>query len=42
MPTMNRPLVGVNNDAEHYEALVKRQRKMKRTMILSEIILSFQ
>ena len=27
MPTINRPLIGVNNDDEHYEALVKRQTK---------------
>ena len=25
MPTINRPLIGVNNNDEHYEALVKRQ-----------------
>ena len=27
MPTINRPLIGVNNNDEHYEALVKRQTK---------------
>ena len=42
MPTINRPPIGVNNDDEHYEALVKKQTKMIRTMILPEIILLFQ
>ena len=27
MPTVNRPLIGVSNDDEHYKALVKRQTK---------------
>ena len=42
MPTINRPLIGVNNYDEYYEALVKRQTKMIRTMILPEIMLLFQ
>ena len=27
MPTINRPLIGVNNSDEYYETLVKRQTK---------------
>ena len=27
MPIIKRPLIGLNNDDEHYEALVKRQTK---------------
>ena len=27
MPTINRPPIGVNNDNEQYETLVKRQTK---------------
>ena len=27
IPTINRPLIGVNNDEDHYETLVKRQTK---------------
>ena len=27
MPTIYRPPIGVNNDDEHYETLVKRQMK---------------
>ena len=27
MPIINRPPIGLNNDDEHYEALVKRQMK---------------
>ena len=33
IPTISRPLVNSNNNDEHYEASVKRQR-MIRTMIL--------
>ena len=42
MAAINRPLIGVNNNNEHYKALVKRQTKMIRTMILWEIMLLFQ
>ena len=41
MPVINRPLIGLNNDDEHYEALIKRQTKMIRTMILPEYMLLF-
>ena len=34
MSTINIPPIGLNNDDEHYEALIKRQTKMIRTMIL--------
>ena len=27
MPIIHRPLIGLNNDDKHYEALVKRQMK---------------
>ena len=27
MPTINRPLIGVNNNDEHYEVLVKGKQK---------------
>ena len=27
MPIINRPLVGVGNDKEHHEAIIKRQTK---------------
>ena len=40
MLIINRPLVMSNNNDEHYEALVKRQR-MIRTKILLEIMLHF-
>ena len=42
MSTINRPLIGVNNGDEHHEVLVKRQKKMIRTMIHPEIMLLFQ
>ena len=42
MSTINRPLIGINNNDEQYEALVKRQTKTIRTMILPEIMLSLQ
>ena len=31
MPPLNRLLIGLNNDDEHYEALVKRQAKNGKT-----------
>ena len=30
MPTINRLPIGVNNDDEHYQALVKRQTKIDK------------
>ena len=43
MLIINRPPIGLNNDEEHYEALVKRHmKKMIRTMIFPESMLLFQ
>ena len=41
MPIISRPLVVINNDEEHYEALVNRQQKMIKTKVLSEIMFLF-
>ena len=40
MPILNRPLINLNNDDEHYKVIVIRQR-MIRTMIISEIMFLF-
>ena len=42
MSTINRPPTGVNNSDEHYEALVKKQQYMIRSIILPDIMLLFQ
>ena len=42
MPIINRPPIDLNNDDEHYEALVKRQMKMIRIIILPESMPLFQ
>ena len=39
MPIINRKLVSIDNGDKHCKALVKRQTKMIRNMILPEIIL---
>ena len=31
MPIINRPLVGIDNDEEHHEAIIKRQSKIAKT-----------
>ena len=41
MPTINRP-IDVNNENEHYQALVKGQTKNDRNHDTSEIMLLFQ
>ena len=41
MPIVNRQPINLNDNDEHYEALVKRKQRMMRTMILPEIILLF-
>ena len=38
MPLVNRLPISLNNDDEHYQALVKRQTKMIPIMMLPEII----
>ena len=41
MLAISGPPIGVNNDDEHYKAIVKKQ-KMIRTMIFPESMLLFQ
>ena len=42
MPIINRPLIGLNDNDEHYEVLIKTLTKMIRTMIFPECMLLFQ
>ena len=42
MPIMNRPLVGIYKDEEHYEVLLKGKEKMTKTKVLPEIMFLFQ
>ena len=40
MPIIDRLPINLDNDGEHYEALIGKQ-KMTRNMILSEIMINF-
>ena len=42
MPIINRLPINLDNDDRHYEALVNRQAKMVRNMILPEMMICFQ
>ena len=42
MPIINRLPINSDNDYEHYEALINREAKMTRNVILPEIIIYFQ
>ena len=42
MPTINRQLIGVDNDDEHYKALAKDKQKMIIILILPEIMPLFE
>ena len=42
MPIINRLPINWDNDDEYYEALINRQAKMTRNMILPEIMIYFQ
>ena len=42
MPILTRLPLNLNNDEEHYEALISRQTKMIGTIVLPEIVLLFQ
>ena len=42
MPIINRLPINLDNDDEHYEALISRQAKTTRKVILQEIIIYFQ
>ena len=41
MPIINRASISIANDDEHFKALVERQTKMIRNIILPEIIFFF-
>ena len=41
MPKVNRPLINANNNAEHYQALVSRQRKNDKNYDISRSYASF-
>ena len=41
MPIINRPLVGIDKDEEHYETLIKRQTKDDKSKVLPEIMFLF-
>ena len=41
IPGVNKLPISLNNDDEHYQALVKRQMKMIAIMMLPEIIYLF-
>ena len=42
MQIISRLLISSNNDDDHYEVLGRRQTKIIITMIISEIMFSFQ
>ena len=41
MPIISSPLIGINNNEEHYEALVNRQAKMIKPKVLPDIMFLF-
>ena len=41
LPIINRPLIGLNNNNDHHETLIKIQTKMIRTVVLPEYMLLF-
>ena len=42
MPVINGSPINGNNNDDHYEALVERQKNVMTTMLLSEILILFQ